>query len=495
MILTLAKFAFVLAAASGCIAMTAWLTGRRAEWYRLGIALLMLSFLWQPIVTFGFQFDSRANVRGWEICWTDFIALGLLVTHIRRGGRLGGWVSLLAGLWVLRLAAQALSLIHATDGEFCGFFLLRQGRGFLVFLTLAVILRTRADLEAVLCGLMLTVFWNEFLVLRQKYQLGIHQTPGAFYHQNDMGMYVVLVGAVLMAALLLRAVRPKLILPLALALACCLHSVIAGLSRASLVNLVAVLAAVTATCLLLRPDVWKLKITAALAAGGLVALVVFGPGIYQRFTQKGIEQSARTREVMNLVAAAMYEDHPVTGIGVNNYALAVHQERYAQINDILLRERGHRVGPKGGDRGVVESLYGQVRSETGLVGFVSLILIMAGTLILAAIKALGNRDPLPRALAIGIFWSLAANYAQSTIEHTLFYFSNSYLWFAWSAALVAIPWKSTRSLRQVVTQPLAAQPLAAQPAVVPALPVAAPEPAPVFHRDLPAERAARPFWT
>ena len=150
------------------------------------------------------------------------------------------------------------------------------------------------------------------------------------------------------------------------------------------------------------------------------------------------EASHRTREVMNEAADLMYKKNYLLGVGPNNYAFAVNDQPYADLIDESIREKGHKVDPDY-KRGIVESHFWQMKSETGLLGYVSFVVILV--LSVLGPSCVTNKDPLYRALMLGIVWSFCGNYAQSTIEHTLVNYTNLYMWALLISLIVITPWR------------------------------------------------------
>ncbi|MBA3845858.1 MAG: hypothetical protein H0X45_04360 [Planctomycetes bacterium] len=416
---------------------TAWLAGRGAAWRRAMIALLVFSFCWQPLMTFGYQFGSKYNVRGWEFGVPEMIAAGLLVANLDARHVLR-WLSPVLLLWLLHVAVLVAAAICGISLETSAWYLWRMARATFVFLALTLSLRGRRDFEAAIVGLALTALWNEWVVLLQKYAWGRHQTRGVFDHQNMMGMYMILVGTTLFSVWIFRAASTGVRWALFIAFVASTHSVFAGLSRGSMFFYAVAVGATAVSALVLAPDRHKLRALGLLGGVVLVGALFMTNAVVARFQDRGNYASGRTREVMNLVADQMHRDHPLLGLGPNNYALAVNHQRYARTFDIIDRERGLGT-PVDLRRGLVESLYHGMRAEGGTLGHVSLLLFIAATLILMLYKLFACTDPLGRALALAAFWSLCASYVQCTLEHTLLHAQNLYLWLTLVAIGVAIP--------------------------------------------------------
>ncbi|HYE06766.1 MAG TPA: hypothetical protein VEL07_14710 [Planctomycetota bacterium] len=430
-------------------AATAWLARRGDHWRRAVIALLVFSFCWQPLMTFGYQFGSKYNVRGWEFGVPEMIAAGLLVANLDARHVLR-WLSPVLLLWLLHLAVLVAAAITGISFETSAWYLWRMARATFVFLALIISLRGRRDFEAAIIGLALTALWNEWVVLLQKYAWGKHQTRGVFDHQNMMGMYMILVGTTLFSVWIFRAASTGLRWALFIAFVASTHSVFAGLSRGSMFFYALAVGATAGSAFIIAPDRHKLRALGLLGAVVAIGAVFMANAVVARFQDRGNYASGRMREVMNVVADQMHRDHPLLGLGPNNYALAVNHQRYARTFDIVDRERGLQTPPDL-RRGLVESLYHGMRAESGTLGHVTLVLFLVATLVLMLYKVIACVDPLGRALALAAFWSLSASYAQCTLEHTLLHAQNLYLWLTLVAIGVAIPRRGWNAVAPVGT--------------------------------------------
>src|SRR4051812_23775886 len=60
---------------------TAVAAGRSDRWRRVLIAVTVFSFAWSPLATLDYQIGSHYNARGWEFCFAEVLALGLLLAR------------------------------------------------------------------------------------------------------------------------------------------------------------------------------------------------------------------------------------------------------------------------------------------------------------------------------------------------------------------------------------------------------------------------------
>ena len=325
----------------------------------------------------------------------------------------------------------------------------------MLLVLVAVIATVRTDHHrlALLVGICCGLIANEYSVLLQKYLHGRHQCPGLFDHQNAMAMYVVLVLPTIFGVLLSSTTPRWLTLIFALTCLCGMHSLLASLSRASLLVGAAALTGTLAASWLSGWSKRRAIVCAAFGMAAILAVVVSLPTLVERFAgSRANDASHRTREVMNETAAAMHRDHPWFGVGPNNFAEAVNWSQYAGYIDVSQREKGHKVDAHY-KRGIVESHYWQMRSETGWIGFISFLAIIIISLSQSLVKAFSNRHPLQRMIAFGIGFGLLGNYLQSMIEHTLVNNNNLALWMLLTGIVITLPYRKHHD-HEKVGQPL-----------------------------------------
>ena len=169
--------------------------------------------------------------------------------------------------------------------------------------------------------------------------------------------------------------------------------------------------------------------------------------ITARFNDYGNEESQNTRKMLNISARLMVGEYPL-GIGWNNFALTINKPySYGNHIDHWQAMNGNPI-EKDYKKGVVESLYYLLLSETGyqsLIVYVVMILLflwwnVKGTFFYKH-KFLGG-------ISMGIFMGMSANYLQSFLERVLTQPRNMMLWFLVIAVTAKIEFWRRRDKKQ-----------------------------------------------
>jgi O-antigen ligase len=176
-----------------------------------------------------------------------------------------------------------------------------------------------------------------------------------------------------------------------------------------------------------KPTKRRLVAVTVMGVIGSLGLVLALGTIVARFNDEGNEASSETRHLMNAAAKSMVKAHPL-GIGWNNYALTINAPfPYGDVIDDGEREKGHKVDEDYA-KGVVESHYYLLLSETGYQGLISYLLFIAVFLYYNFLGALRFRNHLLGCMSLGIFVSCLCNYIQSALERVLTQPRNLMLW-------------------------------------------------------------------
>jgi O-antigen ligase len=119
----------------------------------------------------------------------------------------------------------------------------------------------------------------------------------------------------------------------------------------------------------------------------------------------------------------MLRDHPVLGIGWNNFGIANSRPRGDQYSEILEewdRDRGFTIYDENYHANpLTESLYWLWLAETGWLGFGSFLLFAAATLWWTLRSAIAGRGTLLGTLAAALFIGLLICYGHGTVERIL----------------------------------------------------------------------------
>jgi O-antigen ligase len=150
------------------------------------------------------------------------------------------------------------------------------------------------------------------------------------------------------------------------------------------------------------------------------------------------------RFALNQQSAAMYRDHPLVGIGWNNYGLANSRPlgmKYSRVLERWEQNRGRRIYPENFRANpLTESLYWLLLAENGALGFAAFLLFAAITLWHGLRATIGFwKSPLGLVLA-GATVALAITYFHMQVERVLVQTKNLTTWMMFCAMLSRAEW-------------------------------------------------------
>jgi O-antigen ligase len=129
------------------------------------------------------------------------------------------------------------------------------------------------------------------------------------------------------------------------------------------------------------------------------------------------------RDILNKQSAAMLNDHPLLGIGWNNFGIANSRPRgdvYSQILEEWDKERGYTIYDENYYANpLTESLYWLWLAETGWLGFLTFVLFAALTVWWALKNAWRRRGTLMGAVALALLVGLTICYGHGKVERIL----------------------------------------------------------------------------
>jgi O-antigen ligase len=201
----------------------------------------------------------------------------------------------------------------------------------------------------------------------------------------------------------LRRPAPRMLLPLALA-----FITVGFFATESRGGLLALAFSLVAAFLLLRRQRARVLGWIMIAAAGLAVYLPFHHGALHRLTHFGGAGSGREDEWT--VAWRIFRAHPLFGVGLNNFT--VFEPRYTLQPGAMTH-----VGLVAETPEIVHNTYLQLLAETGAIGLILFLIVVAGSLRAAWLAAkrfdaLGRRDygNLARAVLIGTIGMLAASF-------------------------------------------------------------------------------------
>lgn len=407
-----------------------WLRGRPhgQAWVFALICFLTIGGLFAPAewgLTLGSVESYRGHTKGYHFYFAEVLSLMLAISLWRESPKTFRWLP--PGLWLYLLycGLSFLSIVNAPMPGYVCMAALRYVKVAIIFIAAYNYVRREEHLVFCLKAIAFTLFWEFLIVLKWKYINGAYQVRGTFEHQNPLAMYASMAGLVLLATGMGPGVpRGNLLL---FAFLACAGIVQSTLSRGGLLFFAIGTILVVGLSLLDQPTKRRLAAVGVLGAVGALGLLLALGSIVSRFHDEGNEASGETRDLMNAASRAMVQAHPL-GIGWNNYAYTINPPfPYGDVIDDWERNRGHQVDPEYA-KGVVESHYYLLLSETGWQGLLSYLLFITLFLWWNVRGMLRFRHHLLGCTSIGIAVACACNYLQSTLERVLTQPRNLMLW-------------------------------------------------------------------
>jgi len=164
----------------------------------------------------------------------------------------------------------------------------------------------------------------------------------------------------------------------------------------------------------------SVKVTAGLASCAMLFLLIvsafFAEQIYERLTGD-FKQSLTFRTEYNEVAVAMWNEHPLLGVGLNGFSGNV--ERHHPLLAIPI-ERAQAGRKEFGLRVIapVHNLYLLILAETGALGFCAFLFLLMGALWLG-IRAFTRTRGHVQLVSIGLAAGLTGQYLQQLMDFSL----------------------------------------------------------------------------
>ena len=330
---------------------------RRFAYFGIGLFPLVLSAVnLDAALINGSGFIGHTS--GMVLSLLDTLCIGILATSNKPFAKLPFVVPCLLYFFAVLIATIVTKpVIPAT------FYLFQLVRIFLIFTTVATIIRERSALRLIAFGLASGTLIQAVVSLWQRLN-GVFQVSGTMPHQNTLGMMLHFVTLPLLA-MCLSGERSKLIFAGVGAGMIC---VALGASRGSIGFLFLGILTLFLLSVIRRPT--KRKFTVISVAVGLSVLVspLIYSGISQRFD--ALEKNTSDydeRAAFESAATMMANDH-LLGVGPNQYVRASNVEGYADAAG---------VGWAHGSRSAhVHNLFLLMAAETGWFGMISFIIFL-----------------------------------------------------------------------------------------------------------------------
>ncbi|MEJ0017325.1 MAG: O-antigen ligase family protein [Acetobacteraceae bacterium] len=268
-----------------------------------------------------------------------------------------------------------------------------------------------------------------------------NRARGTMGHPNYLAPYLLMVVPAAFGAVLYSRRRPVILASAAVA-ALGVAGTVATASRSPIVILAATMSLVAATA------VWQRVLSARMALGcgilalGLLAAVAlpFTDKIAQRL-EGDLTASVDFRLSYNLAALAIWDDHPLLGIGPNNSILEI--GRHAPLFEQIIRSLDEYRDAANVRASPVHNVYLLMLSETGVVGLVAFLYLLA-SVIRRGVRGAAASEYAVRGICVGAVIGLLGQFTQQTVDFSLWYDSSWYTLALMAGLLGAVPDQAAR---------------------------------------------------
>lgn len=349
-------------------------------------------------------------VKGWEVGLIDLVAVACLLGLPRSRHRLP-----FVHVFLLYIAATTFSVFFAQNFNIALAYPIQLGRVFLVFVAVSRLSSSPMGLKATFQGLFVGIAYQAAVAIFA-WLGGAVQTGGSFGHQNQLGFVTHLVFLPAFALILARQWNRWALLGLSSGAIVIVLTVSRGTILFAGVGL-------TITYLLSVLLRWSPR-KAGVALGSLAFLALSYPVIQatfqQRFEVKGgsFTKADEEREAFARAAIMMSSDHPF-GVGPNHYVLVANTGGYSQRAGVIWNS---------GSRGAnVHNTYLLVLAESGIIGLISLVVLLMAVIFTTATYAFRNRRLVEAEILVGIAAAFCAIFLHSFYEWVLVTYHSQYL--------------------------------------------------------------------
>ena len=397
----------------------------------------------------------RGHCKGFEFNFIEAIALGLAMAAILEKRRDFRWLPPGLWAWLLWVGVGLLSVQGAINPTYALMPAFKFAKMAFVFVGIFAALHDERDMLALMRGFAIALIVQVIVCLWQRYGQGGYRIIGWFEHQNPMAMWSYTLAFPLLGLALSKETLARDVTLFFTAFGTASLAVIFSVSRASL-------AAFVVGSALVMLGAYVNGLTVRLVAMGVFCAVcgvlVLAKAANTFMERAGNDSSPKNdlRYALNLQAATMLSDHPLVGIGWNNYGLANSRPlglRYSQVMERWEQNRGRKIYPENFmNNPLTESFYWLALAETGTLGFGTILLFEALTL-WHGLRSTAYFWKSPLGLLLyGITVALVVSYFHLRVERILVQTKNLTTWIIFCAILARAEWwrrqaKANRKLR------------------------------------------------
>ena len=393
----------------------------------------------------------RGHTKGFEFNFIEAIAIGLALAALlekRKDFRFlppGLW------LWFLWIAVGLLSVPSALNPDFALMPAFKFAKMAFVFIGVFAAVHDERDVLAIMRGFAIAIIMQLILCLWARYVMGGFRVMGWFEHQNPMAMWSYMVAMPILGLAISKQTTRQDVILFFCAFGAAGLVVVLSVSRASLAAFGVGSVLIMLGSFLQGITVQRVSLAVLGALGGVVVLAMAADTFMERM---GEDSSPKNdlRFALNQQSAAMFNDHPLTGIGWNNFGLAnsrPHGSKYSQILERWERTRGRTIYPEQFKANpLTESLYWLILAENGVFGLVTFLLFALVTLSHGIRASAAFWKTSLGLMLFGLTVAFGISYFHGQVERVLTQTKNLTTWIILCAVLSKAEWWRRQQKRQ-----------------------------------------------
>ncbi|MFN9511448.1 MAG: O-antigen ligase family protein [Akkermansiaceae bacterium] len=387
--------------------------------------------------------EYRGHTKGFEFNFLEAIAIGFAVAAILEKRRDFKWLP--PGLlpWFLWIGVGILSIAHAIEPLYVLMPAFKFAKMGIILVGVFAALRDEKDVLAMMRGFAIALLVQLVVSLWSRYVQGGYRVMGWFEHQNPMAMWSYMIAFPILGLALAKETKPRDVYLFFAAFGAAGLVVVLSVSRASLAAFAVGSALVLLGSFLQGITMRRMALCVLGFVGGILVMLMAADTFMERM---GVDDSPKNdlRFALNNQSAAMLKDHPLVGIGWNNFGIAnsrPHGTKYSAILERWEQNRGRNIYPEQFQANpLTESLYWLILAENGMLGFMTFLIFLAFTQWYGIRSTVAFwRTPLGLML-FGILVALTITYLHGKVERVLTQTKNLTTWIMLCALLSKTEW-------------------------------------------------------
>jgi len=385
----------------------------------------------------------RGHTKGFEFNFLEAIAIGFAVAAILEKRRDLKWLPPGLWPWLLWVSVGMLSLLHAIEPLYVFMPAFKFAKMAIIFVGVFAALHDQKDILAMMRGFAVALLLQLMVCLWARYVQGGFRVMGWFEHQNPMAMWSYMIALPILGLALAKETRPRDVYLFFAAFGAAGLVVVLSVSRASLAAFAIGAALVLAGSFMQGFTLRRIALGVAGGLGGLLVLAMAADTFMERMGEDSTPKND-LRFALNSQSAAMVKDHPVVGIGWNNFGLAnsrPHGNKYSAILERWEQNRGRRIYPEQFRANpLTESLYWLLLAELGILGFATFMVFIAITIWFGFRSTIAFWRTSVGLMILGITIALAITYFHGKVERVLTQTKNLTTWIMLCALISKTEW-------------------------------------------------------